>query len=61
MSCFSIVVINDALVKEMDVFHTSTNVFCEYMFTVYYFSPMSRQMIERVMRQTLSEMFLSDE
>jgi len=31
------------------------------MFTVYYFSPMSRPQIERLMRQTLSEMFLGDE
>ena len=60
-SCFSIIVINDALVKEMEVFHTSTNVFSEYMFTIYYFSPMTRPMTERMMHQTLSEMFLSDE
>ena len=41
-SFFSIIVVNDALVKEIDVFGTHTNVFCEYMFNTFYFSPMTR-------------------
>jgi hypothetical protein len=34
------VVINDALVQEVLVFKEHTNVFDEYMFSNFYFSPM---------------------
>ena len=59
-SCFSIIVVNDALVKEMEVFGTDTNCFDEYIFSPFYFSPMSRLQIERLMVDTLREMYLSD-
>ena len=39
-TCYSMIVINDALVKEVEVFGTSTNVFDEYMFSPFYFKPM---------------------
>ena len=42
-SCFSLIVINDALVKEIDVFHVNQNVFEEYLFSYFYFSPMTRK------------------
>ena len=47
--------------QEINVFKQHTNVFDEYMFSYYYFSPMSRQQIERVMRNTLTEMYLTEE
>ena len=60
-TCFSMVVINDAFVKEIEVFGTSTNVFDEYLFSPFYFSPMAKNQIERLMLETLHEMFLTDE
>ena len=39
-SVFSIIVINDALVQEIQVFKEQTNVFDEYMFTPFFFKPM---------------------
>jgi hypothetical protein len=55
------IVVNDALVKEIEVFNTSTNVFDEYMFSSFYFSPMSKEQIQRIMLATLHEMYLTDE
>ena len=60
-ACFSMIVVNDALAKEIEVFGTQTNVFSVYMFSHFYFSPMSRAQIERVMQVMLHEMFLTDE
>ena len=60
-TCFSILVINDALCKEIDVFFQHTNAFAEYMFSPFYFSPMPREQIERLMCETLKEMYLCDE
>jgi len=59
-TCFSIIVVNDALVQEITVFKEQTNVFDEYMFSPFYFSPMSRPQVERLMIDTLREMYLSD-
>jgi len=52
-TCFSIIVINDALVKEVDVFGEKCNAFDEYMFSIFYFSPMPKDQIERLMLETL--------
>lgn len=60
-TCFSTIVVNDALVQEIKVFGAQTNVFDEYMFSPYYFSPMPRAQIERLMSDTLNEMYLTDE
>ena len=38
---FSIVVINDSLTNEIQVFKEHTNVFQEYMFTSFHFNPMN--------------------
>jgi hypothetical protein len=38
-SCFSIMVINDSLTDEIQVFREHTNVFNEYMYTWFYFAP----------------------
>lgn len=59
-TCYSMIVINDALVKEVEVFGTSTNVFDEYMFSPFYFKPMGQIQIERLMLETLHEMFLTN-
>lgn len=60
-TCFSIIVVNDALVQEIAIFGKSVNVFDEYMFSPFYFSPMPRAQIERIMTDTLNEMYLTDE
>ena len=60
-TCFSLIVVNDAIVREIDVFREHTNAFDEYMFSIFYFSPMPREQIERLMQDTLHEMFLTDE
>ena len=60
-TCFSIVVINDALVQEIQVFKEQTNVFDEYMFSSFYFSPLTRQHLQEIMKCTLTEMRLTDQ
>ena len=44
----------------MEVFGTDTNCFDEYIFSPFYFTPMSRSQIERLMIDTLREMYLCD-
>ena len=60
-TCFSIVVINDALVQEIQVFKEQTNVFDEYMFSSFYFSPLTRQHLYNIMKLTLTEMRITDQ
>ena len=60
-TCFSIVVINDALVQEIQVFKEQTNVFDEYMFSSFYFSPLNRQHLSDIMKLTLTEMRITDQ
>ena len=60
-TCFSIVVINDALVQEIQVFKEQTNVFDEYMFCPFYFSPLSKQHLSEIMKETLIEMRITDQ
>ena len=47
------IVINDSLVQEVQVFKEHTNVFDEYMFVNFYFSPMSEPQLRRVLRELL--------
>ena len=60
-TCFSIVVINDALVQEIQVFKEQTNVFDEYMFSSFYFSPLTKQHLHEIMKNTLCEMRTVDQ
>lgn len=60
-TCYSIILINDALQRDIDVFGKETNVFGEYGFFFFYFSPMSEDQVKRLMLETLKEMFMSDE
>ena len=55
---FSIVVINDALVQEIQVFREQPNVFDEYMFTNYFFKPPPVAMLCRFMREVLQQRFI---
>ena len=56
--CFSILVINDALVQEIQVFKEHTNVFDEYMFSSFFFKPSPEAMLRRLMRTALVEEFV---
>jgi hypothetical protein len=56
-SCFSIIVINDALVQEIEVFGDGPNVFEEYQFNTFFLEPCSRPMLERVLLQIVEERF----
>ena len=57
---FSVVVINDALVQEIQVFKEQTNVFDEYMYNSFYFSPLNRQHLFNIMKMTMTEMRITD-
>ena len=50
---FSIIVINDALVQEIQVFRDQPNVFDEYLFNNYFFNPPPVEMLYRFMHQVL--------
>ena len=58
---FSIVVINDALVQEIQVFKEQTNVFDEYMYSSFYFSPLNRNHLYNIMKMTMTEMRITDQ
>lgn len=51
--CFSIIVINDSLVQEVAIFGSNTNVFDEYLFFYFYFSPMTEPQLRRIMHDLL--------
>lgn len=53
--CFSMIVINDSLVQEVQVFKEHTNVFDEYMFFNFFFSPMSETQLRRVIFDLLTQ------
>lgn len=52
--CFSIIAINDSLIDETKVFKEHTNIFTEYLFTVYFFRPASEPMLKQILWQSLS-------
>ena len=54
------IVINDALVQEVQVFKEQTNVFDEYLFSSFFFRPNCANMLGRVMRVMLRERFVDD-
>lgn len=59
-TCFSIVVINDAIVSEMDVFSENPNTFEEYIFTSFFFKPMPESSLKVVILNLLLERFCMD-
>ena len=57
-SSFSIVVVNDALVQEIQVFKEHTNVFDEFRFDSFYFTPTSRKMLHTILLRVLVDKFM---
>lgn len=53
-------VINDALVQEVQVFKEHTNVFDEYMFSSFFFKPTSEAMLYRILARVLTERYILD-
>lgn len=53
-SCFSIMVINDCLTDEIQVFREHTNVFNEYMYTSFYFSPPNEEMLKAILWESMT-------
>jgi hypothetical protein len=52
---FTIVVVNDALAQEIQVFKEHTNVFEEYMFSTFCFNPMDQTQLYRIMYDLLDQ------
>ena len=56
-SLFSVVVINDSLTDEIQVFKEHTNVFQEYMFTSFYFSPVNEMQLRAILWETMTQAY----
>lgn len=52
-SCFSLIVINDALVNEITAFKKYSNIFENYMFTPFFLKPLEEQQLDRIMKEAL--------
>lgn len=56
-SLFSVIVINDTLADEIQVFKEHTNVFQEYMFTSFYFNPVNEDQLRAILWETMTQAY----
>tara|TARA_B110000285_G_scaffold132640_1_gene148855 strand:- start:606 stop:1001 length:396 start_codon:yes stop_codon:yes gene_type:complete len=56
-SLFSIMVINDSLTDEIQVFKEHTNVFHEYMFSSYYFNPTEGDQLKSILSESMTQAY----
>lgn len=53
-SLFSIMVINDSLTDEIQVFNEHTNVFHEYMYASFYFNPTENDQLYAILSESMT-------
>ena len=56
-SLFSIMVINDSLTDEIQVFKEHTNVFHEYMFSSFYFNPTESDQLKSILSESMTQAY----
>lgn len=56
-ACFSILAINDCLTDELQVFRDQTNVFEEYLYTIFHFLPNSEEQLKSILWQQMLDAY----
>ncbi|CDW82255.1 UNKNOWN [Stylonychia lemnae] len=51
--CFSLIVINNSLVQEIEMLKDQQGIFEEYMFTAFFFQPLSDQQIQKIVLERM--------